>query len=107
MGRGSNVLDRRSCRVTGDRLKVWGREWKRNVDAGFAGKLDKMKIAQPSVSLTAPFDIAPAAGRDATPATAGGGNIEARLKKLKGLFDQGLITESEYSEKRINLLKGL
>ncbi len=89
-----------------ERLKLWGREWKRNVDMGFAGRLDQTKIVQPSVSPSTPLDIAPAAGGETTPTTRGD-DTEARLRKLKGLFDQGLITKSEYAEKRIDLLKGL
>ena len=89
-----------------DRLKVWGREWKRNVDLGFAGKLDKTKISQPFVSPGIPLGIAPAAGGETTPTTKGD-DTEARLRKLKGLYDQGLISDSEYSEKRKQILKGL
>ena len=90
-----------------DRLKLWGREWKRNVDAGFEGELEKSKIAQPSVSPGTLIDIAPAAGGETTPATGGEGDIEARLTRLKKLFDGGLITDSEYNEKRREILKGL
>ena len=88
-------------------MKLWGREWKRNVDAGFEGELEKSKIAQPSVSPGAPFDIAPAAGGEIKPATGGGGDIEGRLRKLKKLYEKGLITESEYAKKRREILKGL
>lgn len=89
-----------------DRLKVWGREWKRNVDAEFEGELDKTKIVQPSVLPGIPLDIAPAAGGETTPTTRGD-DTEARLRKLKGLYDQGLISKSEYAEKRKQILKGL
>ena len=90
-----------------DRLKVWGREWKRNVDLGFAGELDKTKIAQPSVSPSFPFDITPAAGGKNTSPTGERGDIEARLTRLKKLHDEGLISDSEYAEKRQEILKGL
>ena len=90
-----------------DRLKLWGREWKRNVDAGFEGELEKSKIAQPSVSPGTLFDIAPAAGGEIKPATGGGGDIEARLTTLKKLHDEGLVSDSEYAEKRQEILKGL
>ena len=90
-----------------NRLKVWGREWKRNVDLGFAGELEKSKIAQPSVSPGTLIDIAPAAGGETTPATDREGGIEARLTTLKKLHDEGLVSDSEYAEKRQEILKGL
>ncbi len=36
-----------------------------------------------------------------------GGDIEGRLRKLKKLYEKGLITESEYTDKRQEILKGL
>ena len=35
------------------------------------------------------------------------GDIEARLTTLKKFHDEGLITDSEYAEKRQEILKGL
>ncbi|HCE69077.1 MAG: hypothetical protein A2X82_16955 [Geobacteraceae bacterium GWC2_55_20] len=42
-----------------------------------------------------------------TPATLPGDDIESKLQKLKGLFDKGLIDESEYKERKIKLLEQL
>lgn len=36
-----------------------------------------------------------------------GGDIEGRLRKLKKLYEKGLITESEYTDKRREILKDL
>lgn len=36
-----------------------------------------------------------------------GGDIEGRLRKLKKLYEKGLITESEYADKRREILRGL
>lgn len=84
-----------------ERLKLWGRKWKRKVDAGFQGKLNiystKSKKAAPPIKQSA--IPVPLSGKP--------GDIETRLIRLKELFDKGLIDEVDYNEKRRQILKGL
>ena len=81
-----------------DDIKSWGKRWKPKVDAGFAGKLEKAKSAQRPARPSGQSEIAPSSGEKS--------DIESQLTKLKGLYDRGLITETEYAEKRKELLKG-
>jgi hypothetical protein len=64
------------------------------VDAGFLGKLE----------------VTTTRGTFAPPAQTPGeeeGDIEQRIIRLLKLYDEGLITESEYIEKRNQILEGL
>ena len=74
--------------------KSWGARWKPKVDAGFLGKLE----------------VTTTRGTFAPPAQTPGeeeGDIEQRIIRLLKLYDEGLITESEYIEKRNRILEGL
>ncbi|MCH8097128.1 MAG: SHOCT domain-containing protein [Proteobacteria bacterium] len=84
--------------ITRSRLKSWAREWKPKVDAGFLGELEVAKRKE----TFAPPEQTPKA------VTLGEkkGDIEARLTRLKKLFDESLITDSEYTDKRQEILKG-
>ena len=42
-----------------------------------------------------------------TPAPVGGGSAQDRLTELRALYDQRLITQEEYEEKRREILKDL
>jgi membrane protease subunit (stomatin/prohibitin family) len=50
---------------------------------------------------------APAAAAPAAPAAAAEEPVEARLEKLKGLLDKGLITAADYDSAKTELLKKL
>lgn len=57
--------------------------------------------------IKAPAKVEPAPVVEAAPLILEGVTLEAKLKQLKDLKNQGLITNKEYKEKRANLLKGL
>ena len=69
------------------------------MDAGFLGKLEVTKTRR----TFAP----PEQTQRAVTSGKKKGDIEQRLTRLKKLFDEGLITDSEYAEKRQEILKGL
>ncbi|WP_441359652.1 SHOCT domain-containing protein, partial [Zemynaea arenosa] len=50
---------------------------------------------------------APAAAAPAAPAAPAEDSIEARLAKLKGLLDKGLISQGDYDSTKAELLKKL
>jgi hypothetical protein len=47
------------------------------------------------------------AGRTAASSDGSSSNVEDRLKKLKGLYEKGVITKSEYEKKRADILKDM
>ena len=57
--------------------------------------------------LGAALGAAPAAAAPAAPAAAADDSIEARLGKLKGLLDKGLISPADYDSTKAELLKKL
>ena len=79
--------------------KAWGRKWKPKVDAGFLGKLEVTKTKE----TLAPPEQTPKA------VTSGEekGDIGQRIIRLLKLYDEGLITESEYFRKLNRILEGL
>ena len=85
--------------VTRESLKSWARDWKPKVDAGFLGELEVTKTKE---------TFAPP---EQTPKTVTSGeeegDIEQRIIRLLKLYDEGLITESEYIEMRNRILEGL
>ncbi len=83
-----------SASVTPDDIKTWGRKWKPKVDAGFLGKLEVTKTKE----TLAPPEQTPGEEK---------GDIEQRIIRLLKLYDEGLITESEYFRKRNQILEGL
>ena len=88
-----------SASVTPDDIKTWGRKWKPKVDAGFLGEL---KVTKSSETFAPPAQ---------TPKTVTSGeekgDIEQRIIRLLKLYDEGLITDSEYFQKRNRILEGL
>ncbi len=80
--------------ITREDIKSWGRKWKPKVDAGFLGKLEVTKTKE---TLAPP---AQTSGEEK-------GDIEQRIIRLLKLYDEGLITESEYIEMRNRILEGL
>lgn len=73
--------------------------------------LDELQLAsRNSTSKTSP---APARGpkavatESASPSRRGQSDTETRLKKLKALYDQGVITKQEYERKKAEILKDL
>ena len=85
--------------ITREDIKTWGRKWKPKVDAGFLGKL---KVTKTKETLGPPAQ---------TPKTVTSGeeegDIEQRIIRLLKLYDEGLITDSEYFRKRNRILEGL
>lgn len=63
-----------------------------------------MPLSAHDATATAPTIASPVV---TTSETTQGSSREAQLVELKNLFDKGLITEDEYSQKRQELLKGL
>ena len=88
-----------SASVTPDDIKTWGRKWKPKVDAGFLGKLKMFKTKE---TLAPP-------GQTPKTVTSGEekGDIEQRIIRLLKLYDEGLISDSEYFQKRNRILLGL
>ena len=80
--------------ISREDIKTWGRKWKPKVDAGFLGKL---KVFKTKEALAPP---AQTPGEEE-------GDIEQRIIRLLKLYDDGLITESEYFRKRNRILLGL
>jgi len=66
-------------------------------------------VAPPAPAVPAMAPVPPAAPVPAAapPAPAAEQDAEARLTKLKRLYDKGLITKSEYDKKRAEIIKGL
>ena len=81
------------------RLESWTPDWKPKVDAGFLGNL---KVFKTKEALAPP---------EQTPKTVTSGeeegDIEQRIIRLLKLYDEGLITDSEYFRKRNRILEGL
>ncbi len=80
-------------------LKTWAMHWKPKVDSGFLGKLEVTKTR----GTFAPPEQTPktvTSGEEE-------GDIEQRINRLLKLYDEGLITEGEYIEKRNRILEGL
>lgn len=87
-----------------EKLKEFGREWYPLVRKGFAGKLPE--IAQyPSPHSDVVEALASPSNAPVT--VADQPTVEERLKRLKSLLDKGLISESEYDQKRHDILSGI
>ena len=84
---------------TRENLKTWAMHWKPKVDAGFLGELEVTKTKE----TFAPPEQTPKTGTSGEEE----GDIERRIIRLLKLYDEGLITESEYIEKRNQILEGL
>jgi len=82
------------------------------VGASFGGIIDEVMFYDRAVSAAEVQQIMALAGAavstpDATPAPAPTGDRVARLKKVKELFDQGLLTQEQYDRKRQEIEQSL
>lgn len=94
-----------------ERLKVWGKSWKSIIDAGFEGNLQLPvgasfePVFKKAINETASPTRRPSPPK-AVPSK-GQHTIAARLRRLRNLLSEGLITDAEYADKRNQILKEL
>ncbi len=84
----------------------WIAGWLVNADFSVSAEDFDLRAATPVRAAPPPVVAAPAPAV-ATPAPSGGGSVVGRLKKLKSLYDQGLITQEDYDAKRKQILDSL
>jgi hypothetical protein len=85
-----------------DKMRAYGREWYPLARKGFSNKLPAM-AEYPSPESDIISSLVPPNKSDANPVVAQG-TVEERLQKLKALFDKRIITQSEYDQKRREVL---
>jgi curli biogenesis system outer membrane secretion channel CsgG len=76
------------------------------VEADFSVSAEDFGLRAPVAAASAPPPPPPPPAAAPVPASGGGGLAE-RLKKLKSLYDQGLITDEDYDAKRKEILESL
>ena len=99
-----------------EHVKKWSKTWKKAVDLGFAGELTAARMAEfaelhplpgPVAAAPQPRNVERTAGRtvmdNAKPA--GAASVEDRLRRIKRLLDEDLITADEAAALRREALK--
>jgi hypothetical protein len=76
-------------------------------DDGAINKARAANSVTPPVAVTQPVPPSAAVTSPPSPASQAGANMATRLRELRGLFDQGLINQSEYDQRRQAMLNSL